>query len=100
MVLLHAAIEVVESEGFDELLDSVRGRIDEIESLHRTRELTVCAKATILFEVTNHFYSGRPPQREIPYVLSFRRKLMALLRCAEERLNGSCSTLMPWPVAV
>jgi hypothetical protein len=33
---------VVEEAGFDELLDSVRGRVDEIESLHRTRELTVC----------------------------------------------------------
>lgn len=28
-------------EGFDDLLDGVRNRIDEIESLHRTRELTV-----------------------------------------------------------
>lgn len=44
MVLLHAAVEVVESEGFDELLDSVRGRIDEIESFQRTRELTVRTK--------------------------------------------------------
>ena len=41
MLVLQAAREVVESEGFDELLDSVRDRIDEIESLHRTRELTV-----------------------------------------------------------
>lgn len=42
MLILHAACEVAEEEGFDELLDNVRARIDEIESLHRTRELTVC----------------------------------------------------------
>lgn len=41
MMLLHATREVVNSEGFDQLLDDVRGRVDEIESLHRTRELTV-----------------------------------------------------------
>lgn len=41
VLLLHAAEEVVEEEGFDDLLDSVRDRVDEIESLHRTRELTV-----------------------------------------------------------
>jgi hypothetical protein len=41
MLILHAAKEVVEEEGFDELLESVQDRIDEIESLHRTRELTV-----------------------------------------------------------
>ncbi|KAF8633274.1 hypothetical protein AX17_004449 [Amanita inopinata Kibby_2008] len=40
MLILHTAREVVEEEGFDELLDNVRDRIDEIESLHRTRELT------------------------------------------------------------
>ncbi|KAH9996647.1 hypothetical protein BJV74DRAFT_877369 [Russula compacta] len=40
MLILQAAREVVEEEGFDDLLDSVRTRIDEIESLHRTRELT------------------------------------------------------------
>jgi len=39
-LILQAAREVVEEECFDELLDSVRERIDEIESLHRTRELT------------------------------------------------------------
>lgn len=42
MLILQAAREVVEEDGFDDLLDSVRARIDEIESLHRTRELTVC----------------------------------------------------------
>ncbi|KAI0753092.1 hypothetical protein C8Q80DRAFT_1267533 [Daedaleopsis nitida] len=40
MLILHAAEQVVAEEGFDELLDNVRDRIDEIESLHRTRELT------------------------------------------------------------
>ncbi|KAH9944767.1 hypothetical protein B0H21DRAFT_694510 [Amylocystis lapponica] len=40
ILLLHAAAEVVEEDGFDDLLDSVRHRVDEIESLHRTRELT------------------------------------------------------------
>ncbi|KAG6867793.1 hypothetical protein C0993_010988 [Termitomyces sp. T159_Od127] len=40
MLILHAAQEVASEEGFQELLDNVRDRIDEIESLHRTRELT------------------------------------------------------------
>ncbi|KAJ6593510.1 hypothetical protein B0H19DRAFT_1205053 [Mycena capillaripes] len=40
MLILHAARQVVEEEGFDDILDNVRDRIDEIESLHRTRELT------------------------------------------------------------
>jgi len=40
ILILQAAQEVVEEEGFDEVLDSVRDRVDEIESLHRTRELT------------------------------------------------------------
>jgi len=39
-LILSAAQEVVNEEGFDELLENVRARIDEIESLHRTRELT------------------------------------------------------------
>jgi hypothetical protein len=41
MLVLHAAQETVEEEGFEELLENVRDRIDEIESLQRTRELTV-----------------------------------------------------------
>jgi len=41
MLTLLAAREVVEEEGFDDLLQSVRDRIDEIESLHRTAEVTV-----------------------------------------------------------
>ena len=45
VLLLLAAREVVEEEGFDEVLDNVRERVDEIESLHRTRELTVCSLA-------------------------------------------------------
>ncbi|CAE6439583.1 unnamed protein product [Rhizoctonia solani] len=40
IVTLEAAREVVNEEGFDELLEGVRDRVDEIESLHRTRELT------------------------------------------------------------
>ena len=44
MLILHAAEQVVADEGFDELLDGVRDRVDEIESLHRTRELTVSSK--------------------------------------------------------
>ncbi|KIJ51319.1 hypothetical protein M422DRAFT_65324 [Sphaerobolus stellatus SS14] len=40
MLILRAALDVVQEEGFDELLDGVRARVDEIESLHRTRELT------------------------------------------------------------
>ncbi|KIY64990.1 hypothetical protein CYLTODRAFT_380101 [Cylindrobasidium torrendii FP15055 ss-10] len=40
MLILHAARQVVEESGFQDKLDSVRDRIDEIESLHRTRELT------------------------------------------------------------
>jgi len=39
-LILHAAQAVTEEEGFDDLLQSVRDRVDEIESLHRTRELT------------------------------------------------------------
>ncbi|KZT72312.1 hypothetical protein DAEQUDRAFT_722994 [Daedalea quercina L-15889] len=40
VLILQAALEVVEEGGFDDLLDGVRNRVDEIESLHRTRELT------------------------------------------------------------
>jgi hypothetical protein len=42
MLILLAAREVVEEDGFDDTLNNVRDRVDEIESLHRTRELTVC----------------------------------------------------------
>ena len=41
MLILLAVQDVVGEEGFQELLQNVRDRIDEIESLHRTRELTV-----------------------------------------------------------
>ncbi|KAK7472470.1 hypothetical protein VKT23_000584 [Stygiomarasmius scandens] len=40
MLILHAAREVVEEGDFERRLNSVRNRINEIESLHRTRELT------------------------------------------------------------
>ncbi|KAJ2922672.1 hypothetical protein H1R20_g14415, partial [Candolleomyces eurysporus] len=40
MLTLQAAIEVIEEAGFEELLNDVRNRIHEIESLRRTRELT------------------------------------------------------------
>ncbi|EGO00723.1 hypothetical protein SERLA73DRAFT_121157 [Serpula lacrymans var. lacrymans S7.3] len=40
MLILHAAREVVEEDGFEDLLDNVQNRVDAIESLHRTRELT------------------------------------------------------------
>ncbi|KZT05366.1 uncharacterized protein LAESUDRAFT_727003 [Laetiporus sulphureus 93-53] len=40
LLVLRAAAEVVEDEGFNELLENVLDRVDEIESLHRTRELT------------------------------------------------------------
>lgn len=36
-------MEVVEEDGFQDLLDGVRQRIDDIESLHRTSELMVRA---------------------------------------------------------
>jgi len=39
-LILHAAQAVTEEEGFDDVLQGVRDRVDEIESLHRTRELT------------------------------------------------------------
>ena len=48
-LLLCAAREVVEAEGFDEMLDNVRARVDEIESLHRTRELSVSGHQEIFY---------------------------------------------------
>ena len=54
MLILHAAEEVVSADGFDELLEGVRYRVDEIESLHRTRELTVSCASTKLFSVVAH----------------------------------------------
>lgn len=42
-LILHVARDVVEEEGFEEKLRSVKNRIDEIETLHRTRELIVSA---------------------------------------------------------
>ena len=34
-------MEVASEDTYDEILEGVRDRIDAIESLHRTRELTV-----------------------------------------------------------
>lgn len=51
-LILHAARDVVEEEGFEEKLNSVRDRIDAIESLHRTRELTVSARRGPFFHDT------------------------------------------------
>ena len=51
LLLLRAAREVVEEDGFDDILDSVRDRIDEIESLHRTRELTVRLSYSLCYSV-------------------------------------------------
>jgi hypothetical protein len=59
MLVLQAAREVVEEGGFDDLLDSVRARIDEIESLHRTRELTVCVPVCSCRLVSQARYSLR-----------------------------------------
>lgn len=41
MLVLHAARQVVEEDGFNDVLDNVRARIDQIEGLHRQRELIV-----------------------------------------------------------
>ncbi|KAH7102268.1 hypothetical protein BKA62DRAFT_769970 [Auriculariales sp. MPI-PUGE-AT-0066] len=46
MLILRAAREVVEEEGFEDKLNNVRDRIDAIESLHRTRELTLKRKGS------------------------------------------------------
>lgn len=45
--MLCAAREVVEEEDFEETLENVRARVDEIESLHRTNEVTVRLKTQI-----------------------------------------------------
>ena len=43
MLVLNAIREVVEESGFDDVLENVCDRVSEIESLLRTRELTVSA---------------------------------------------------------
>ncbi|EJT96744.1 hypothetical protein DACRYDRAFT_92062 [Dacryopinax primogenitus] len=48
IVILQAAKEVCEAEGFEQSLQNVLERIDEIESLHRTRELVACLPVLIL----------------------------------------------------
>ncbi|KZO90345.1 hypothetical protein CALVIDRAFT_603010 [Calocera viscosa TUFC12733] len=40
-LILQAAREVCEEPGFERMLQSVRERVDEVESLHRTRELVL-----------------------------------------------------------
>lgn len=68
MLILHAAREVVEGEGFDEMLDNVRDRVDEIESLHRTRELTVSVDSIWLWLWGINFvpcYSSRTSAKAI-----------------------------------
>ena len=39
--MLNVFRSIVAEDGFQEELDAVRARVDEIESLHRTSELTV-----------------------------------------------------------
>jgi len=41
LLILQAAREVCDSPGFKEALDNVLARVDEVESLHRTRELVL-----------------------------------------------------------
>lgn len=64
LLILQAAREVVEQEGFQDLLDSVRNRIDEIESLHRTRELTV----STVYSMSSRLYgpTSRRQFKDIP----------------------------------
>jgi len=49
MLILLAAQDVVGQEGFQDVLQNVRDRIDEIESLRRTRELTVGFRLVVFF---------------------------------------------------
>lgn len=55
MLILLAARQVVETENFEEVLNSVRDRIDEIESLHRTRELTVSGHTYLFYKIDSRF---------------------------------------------
>ena len=47
-LILHAARDIIEEEGFGEMLQSVRDRINRIENLHRTWELTVSAPPRLI----------------------------------------------------
>ncbi|KAI0776267.1 hypothetical protein BD413DRAFT_527845 [Trametes elegans] len=67
-LILHAAEEVVGEDGFDDLLDGVRDRVDEIESLHRTRELTVRA----ISGVRRVPLGPPPPSRSLPLTTHVR----------------------------
>ncbi|KAG8875956.1 hypothetical protein FRB97_004607 [Tulasnella sp. 331] len=62
MVILRAVIEVVEEEGFDEMLNGVKARIDEIESLHRTAELTW--KASSSGDLLRVYVEKKPPPKQ------------------------------------
>jgi hypothetical protein len=55
MLTLEAARKVVNEDGFDELLQGVRDRVDEIESLHRTRELTVSFLSPVYLVFANDY---------------------------------------------
>ncbi|KAF9560959.1 hypothetical protein CPC08DRAFT_455874 [Agrocybe pediades] len=57
-LILRAAQEVAAEEGFEEVLQNVRDRIDEIESLHRTRELTVSLPCSLCSFFFHSFYSS------------------------------------------
>ncbi|KAF8320502.1 hypothetical protein DL93DRAFT_2052955 [Clavulina sp. PMI_390] len=59
-LVLCAARQVVEAEGFQDTLNNVRDRVDEIESLHRTAEVTVRANYFSLSSWANIFsYSSK-----------------------------------------
>lgn len=40
-MLLNAMRDVVSQSDFQEVLDATRSRVDDIESLHRTREIVI-----------------------------------------------------------
>lgn len=48
-MILRAAQQVVAEEGFDDMLDQTRDRVDEIEGLHRQSELTVKEPFRVMF---------------------------------------------------
>ena len=63
MLILHAAERVVDDPEFQETIDSVRDRIDEIESLHRTRELTVRGIRLDVLQFTDVTFASNIVQR-------------------------------------
>ena len=52
-LVLNAIREVVEEDGFDDVLENVCNRVSEIESLLRTRELTVSTHFTLWSPVSD-----------------------------------------------